>query len=384
MLLGHIAVSGGRMASSLFALQHGAGEPAVGVIVGLYSVLPVLFGLHFGHWCDRYGSRRVVRGGLLLILLGILLPAAWPALPAIYFGALSAGAGMTLVAVSIQHAAGAIPLASGHARVGVFGWLTLGHSASSVLGPMIAGLLVDGLGFRAAFGVLSMATFAALLTTRRMPRALRASAEPAAPAARAGWRGLLAEPDLRRIYWVTTANAIAWDAFSFLGPVLGHRAQMSATGIGTMMACFAVGTFAIRLAVSSLGHRFSEWQMLGLALALVSVVWLLFPFAPAGPALFVLPFLLGCGVGCGQPNVLSLLHRHAPPGRSGEAIGLRSFFGNASGLAVPLVFGASTAVAGVWPICWLIAAGAGSAAALARGMKTDAPAKTGSDGRVGG
>lgn len=384
MLLGHVAVSGGRMASSLFALQQGAGEPAVGVIVGLYSVLPVLFGLHFGRWCDLYGSRRVARGGLLLILLGILLPAAWPALTAIYLGALSAGAGMTLLAVSIQNAAGAIPLPAGHARVGVFGWLTLGHSASSVLGPMIAGVMVDGIGFRAAFGMLSAATLAALVISRRVPRVPQAPSALAAPRAHLGWRGLLAEPGLRRIYWVTTANAIAWDAFSFLGPVLGHRAQMSATGIGTMIASFAVGTFAIRLLVSSLGHRFTEWRMLGMALALVSAVWLAFPFAPAGPALFVLPFLLGCGVGCGQPNVLSLLHRYAPPGRSGEAIGLRSFFGNASGLAVPLVFGATTLVAGVWPICWLIAAGAGSAAAIARGMDSNAPAKTGRERRGGG
>jgi len=82
--------------------------------------------------------------------------------------------------------------------------------------------------------------------------------------------------------------------------------------------------------------------------------------------LFVLAFALGAGVGCGQPNVLSLLHHHAPAGRVGEAIGLRSVFGNLSGVAVPWGFGLTVAALGPWPVCWAIALAAGYASRRAR------------------
>src|SRR5439155_1508707 len=66
-------------------------------------------------------------------------------------------------------------------------------------------------------------------------------------------------------------------------------------------------------------------------------------------------FILGAAVGCSQPNMLSLLHALAPPGRGAEAVGLRASFGNASGVFVPFVFGATAASLGVVPVFWAVA-----------------------------
>ncbi|GAA5184717.1 hypothetical protein GCM10025771_39410 [Niveibacterium umoris] len=365
MLFGHIAVAGGRVTASLFLLRHGYGEAAVGVLIALYSVLSVAFGMHFGRWSDRYGPQPVIRGGLAAILLGILLPAAWPALPAMMVGGVLCGTGITIVSVAIQHAVGNLPVASPTQRVALFAWLTLGHSTSSVIGPFIAGTVIDTAGFRAAFAVLCGGTLLALLlSTQLRGDAVAADPQAATSTTKAGWRGLLQSPTLRRVYLLTTINAIAWDAFTFFGPVLGHRAALSATAIGTVMSAFALGTLAIRLVVSAAGHRFSEWRMLAAALALEALVWSAFTVARGASALMALAFLLGCGVGCGQPNVLSLLHRHAPQGRAGEAIGLRSLLGNVSGLGVPLLFSATVALAGVWPVCAAIALAAGVASVV--------------------
>ncbi|WP_374398600.1 MFS transporter [Niveibacterium sp.] len=366
MLFGHIAVSGGRVASSVFVLQSGAGESAVGLLIGLYSVVSVLLGLQFGRWSDRFGPRRVVTGGVLSILVGILLPVCWPALPSMLAGAVFCGTGVTVASVAIQHAVGALPIETTQQRVALFGWLTLGHSTSSVLGPFIAGAMIDAAGFRAAFAALCVGTLLALVLTRKVADTHGDEVAPTPSRHARGWRGLLADPSLRMIYLLTSANAVAWDAFTFLGPVLGHRAALSATAIGTMMSCFALGTFAVRAVIPWVAHRLGEWRMLAAALTLIACVWALLPFARAGVPLFLLAFLLGSGVGCGQPNVLSLLHRFAPAGRVGEAIGLRSLFGNLSGVGVPWLFGATAAVAGLWPVCWLIAGAAAFASTRAR------------------
>lgn len=354
LLLGHIAVSGGRVVATLFALGGGAGDGAAGLIIGLYAILPALFSLAFGRWIDRFGPRRICLLGLVLIEVGILAPALLPVLPVIYLSALLCGSGITLATVAVQFAVGNLPVGSEAERVGLFGWMTLGFSASAVIGPFLAGSAIDLAGHRAAFAVLALACSGTLVLARRLPRdEAPARARVLAPS---GWRALLADSGLRRIYIVTAANAVAWDSFTFLGPVLGHHAALSATAIGAMMSSFALGTFAVRLAIPVIAHRCGQWAMLAASLLVVGSVYLILPFAAWRFALFALAFVLGAGVGSGQPNVLALLHRHAPAGRVGEAIGLRSLFGNLSGAGVPWIFGLSAASLGLLPVCWLIAA----------------------------
>ena len=50
-------------------------------------------------------------------------------------------------------------------------------------------------------------------------------------------------------------------------------------------------------------------------------------------------FLLGMGVGAGQPMSMSLIYALAPPGRSSEAAGLRVMVNNVAHLFIPLFFG---------------------------------------------
>ena len=50
-------------------------------------------------------------------------------------------------------------------------------------------------------------------------------------------------------------------------------------------------------------------------------------------------FVLGLGVGCAQPMMMSLLYALAPPNRLAEAFGLHKTLRNATHLVVPLVFG---------------------------------------------
>ena len=59
------------------------------------------------------------------------------------------------------------------------------------------------------------------------------------------------------------------------------------------------------------------------ALVIAGAVYLLFPFSHDARTLTVLSFCLGLGLGMSQPMVMSLLHSHAPPGRMGEAAGVR-------------------------------------------------------------
>jgi len=67
-------------------------------------------------------------------------------------------------------------------------------------------------------------------------------------------------------------------------------------------------------------------------------------------------FALGLGLGCAQPVIMSLLYDSSPPGRQGEAVGVRTTMLNASQTFIPLATGSLSAAAGVSPAFWLLAA----------------------------
>ena len=61
-------------------------------------------------------------------------------------------------------------------------------------------------------------------------------------------------------------------------------------------------------------------------------------------------FILGLGVGSGQPMSMSLIYALAPPGRSSEAAGLRVMVNNVAHLFIPLFFGSVGAAFGFVPV----------------------------------
>ena len=363
-LTGHMALSGGRLTGSLFVLSNGQPEAMVGLFMAMFSVIPVMTSLAIGRWVDRAGAARVMRVGIGLVLIGAWLPVAWLALPTMLVLAMTLGFGFNILSVAAQHSVGHLdPLATPAKRLAHFGWFALGHSASSALGPFIAGLLIDHLGFRAAFAALAMvssvAAFLVATRTRGLPGphpvavAPGVAGVPGVPAGgdvtarRPQVLDLLASGEMRRIYWVNMMTASGWDLFIVTLPVVGHRLGYSASVIGTVFSLFAVGTFLARAAMPWLSHRANEWQILRVSLAVMVLVFFALPWAVVAVVLMALGLVFGCAVGMSQPNVLSLLHAAAPAGRGGEAVGLRAVLSNGCSVVVPLAFGAAVGSAGI-------------------------------------
>ncbi|MBP8307628.1 MAG: MFS transporter [Burkholderiaceae bacterium] len=369
-LTGHMALSGGRLTGSLFVLANGQPEAMVGLFMAMYSVIPVMTSLAVGRWVDRAGSARVMRVGIGLVLVGAWLPVLWLTLPTMLVLAMTLGFGFNILSVAAQHSVGHLdPLATPARRLANFGWFALGHSASSALGPFIAGLLIDHLGFRAAFAALAMvSTVAAFLVatrTRGLPgprpspgtsghgigtvtvEEAGASGGRALAARRPQVLDLLASGEMRRIYWVNMMTASGWDLFIVTLPVVGHRLGYSASVIGTVFSLFAIGTFLARATMPWLSHRASEWQILRISLVVMVLVFFALPWAVVAVMLMALGLVFGCAVGMSQPNMLSLLHTAAPPGRGGEAVGLRAVLSNGCSVVVPLAFGAAVGSLGI-------------------------------------
>ncbi len=354
-VLGHVGFVGSRVTVSLYALHQQASPLTVGVLMSLYAVVPMLLAVAAGRLIDRVGALRPVAFASAALAAAILLPFAWPELPALYLAAVVIGTAFMVQHVALNHVVGA--LGTPAERAVNFSWFALGFSIGGFLGPLLAGFAIDGLGHRAAFLLLAALPAAglALLLWRRgaFPRGEAARSEP-------GERSvldLLREPRLRAAFVFSGLLAMGWDLYTFVIPIYGSRIGLSASTIGIVMGSFALATFSVRLGMPAIAARLREWTVLAAALAISGAAYSLFPFVAQVPLLMALSFLLGIGLGSGQPMIMSLLYAASPPGRQGEVVGVRSTTLNASHTFLPLAFGAlGTAAGGMGPVFWTMAA----------------------------
>jgi predicted MFS family arabinose efflux permease len=365
LVLVHLAFTGGRVSLTLYAITLHASTFVVGLQVSLLSILPMLLSVRLGRWIDRVGMKRPARIATTLTALGASLPMLWPSVPTLCVASMLLGSGFMLLHMTVYNEVGHSTTAP--QRVRAFTMLSLAFSVSTVLGPVIAGISIDALGHRATFGLLLVFPLLALATLMvlRIRLVPRSGLGGAANAGRL--MDLLRAPRMRAVFIISGLLSMSWDMFTFMVPVQGTRIGLSASTIGLIMGCFGVATFVVRLGMPVLQRRLDEWQTLCLSLGVTAVVYLLFPLFTSVPVLLALAFVIGLSLGCTQPMVMSLVHAVAPPGRSGEALGVRSTVMNASQVFLPLLFGGLGAAAGMVPAFWTLALILGGGTVFARG-----------------
>lgn len=357
--LAHVVFTGSRVTASLYALAHGASTFTVGVIIALFALVPMLSAVRAGRWLDAVGPRKPLAAAAALLLAGAALPAAFPYpvadLGPLLVGVALIGTGAMLAQITVQDLVGRA--AAPHERTVAFSWLALGVSVSSFTGPVAAGFVIDHFGHRIAFATFWLVALALAVLLAGLWRALPPPAgRRAAPAGERPFFDLLRHRPVRRVLIATALISMAWDLQTFMVPVHGTRAGLSASQIGLVLGSFAVATFAIRAAMPWLARTYREWQVLTFTLSTAAVAFALMPLFDTLLPLAACAALLGLGLGAAQPNVMSLLHARSPAGRVGEALGLRTTIMNASHVVLPLVFGAAGSVIGAGAVFWIMSA----------------------------
>jgi MFS family permease len=355
VILSHVSFVGSRMATTLFAIELGASPFTVGVLVALFAAVPMLLSVNAGRLVDRRGPRRPILLALAAQTAGVVLPYAWPSLPALYFSSTLIGTAFLYTHVSINAVVGAV--GRPEERAVNFSWLALGFSTSGTIGPLVTGFAIDGLGHARAFVALALLPALALgLLWRHRGPVPRQAGRAAAGERRV--LDLFRIASLRHALIVGTVLAMGWDLYTFLIPLYGSSIGMSASTIGLVMSTFAAATFAVRLAMPMLARRLREWQVITASLAISGAAYLAFPFFTGVAMLMALSFVLGIGLGCAQPMLLAILYSAAPEGRQGEVVGVRTLMQNASSTSIPLASGALSAALGSMTPVFLLLAGA--------------------------
>jgi len=335
--LSHSGFGGSRVALSLYALDQGASQFTIGVLMALYAIVPLFVAVHVGRMADRMGPRIPMLIGTGGVTLGLLLPPLFPGIGTLYVTALVLGSTFHFFFITVQGIAGGIGGSEHRARN--FALVGMGFSAAGFIGPFLAGVAIDHLGHLPAFLILSVFPLVPLAMLAFMPGFLPKARKRTGAALPRTALDLWRIGGLRKTFIASGIISSAWDLFQFYFPVYGHSVGLSASAIGAVLGVFALATFTIRIALPPLAKRYTEAQILTSGIFTAAAAFVLFPLTESAYVLAAIAFLLGLGVGCGQPMSMSLIYALAPPGRAAECAGLRVTVNNFMHLVIPLAFG---------------------------------------------
>ncbi|MCX7158780.1 MAG: MFS transporter, partial [Proteobacteria bacterium] len=248
-ILAHIAFTSSRMTVSLYALKLEASPFTIGVLMSLYALLPMLLSVSAGRLIDRIGPRLPLLWGNGMLFAGVILPFIFPGLPTLFVAATLIGSGFMLVALAVSF------------------W--------------------------------------------RRGDLVRHATPKQRPAGHSVM-DLVRDRKLRSVLIVSGMLSMGWDLFTFVMPIHCAQIGLTATTTGIIMGAFGAATFVVRLGMPALSRRVREWHVITTAFVISGATYLMFPFVTNATLMMGLAFLLGLGLGCSQPMVMSLLYAASP------------------------------------------------------------------------
>jgi MFS family permease len=361
MLLGFSSIGSARIAFSLYALELGASASAVGVLVGLLYLFPLLISWPVGRYADRTGSRGLLLAGAACGAVAMLIPYFVRELPALYAASVLMGIAFTLYNVLLPNIVGLV--SAPHERARNFSNASLVGSITMFAGPLMAGIAID---------LTSHATACLLLVTLSAGAALSLviwggmlPGGSRRTEATGGIRDAVADPAMVRALATSSLVQVGQDLYQFYIPVYGYGIGLPASAIGGLLAAMAAAAFVARLFLPRLVARFGDERVLAFSFYVSALAFAAAPLFESVALLGVVSSLFGLGMGCGQPITTLQIFSRSAAGRSGEMLGLRQSVNNALRVTGPTVFGYVATLFGLPPVFWMSAVMMGGGGLLA-------------------
>jgi predicted MFS family arabinose efflux permease len=357
-----MAMTGMRMAAPLLALRQGHSALAVGMLLALFSLTQVFLAIPAGRYADRHGLKRSVALAVLFAVVGAALAAAMPVFEVLCLSALLMGGATGAASIALQRQVGRAARNALELKR-AFSWLAIGPAASNFIGPVAVGLMIDHVGFRAAFCMLALFPTLTWFWIRNAVELPSVAAQPGTAASQV--LALLREPRMRQLLLVNWLLSSCWDVHTFVVPVLGHERDFSASVIGGILGAFAIAAACIRVVMPLLANHLREWVVLTTSMLVTACMFAIYPAMHSPWTMGLCSVMLGFALGAVQPMIMSTLHQITPHAQHGQAMGLRLMSINLSSVLMPLLFGTAGAIVGVSVVFWTVGFSVGLGSRLA-------------------
>ncbi|MGW6062541.1 MFS transporter [Streptomyces sp. NPDC055189] len=341
------AVSMARPAVSYRALSLGADERAIGVIAGVYALLPLFAAVPLGRRTDHGRCAPLLPVGVVLIAGGCALSGTAGSL-----GALAAWSGV----MGLGHLCFVIGAQSIVARQSApdeqdrnFGHFTIGASLGQLVGPIAAGSLIGGdMGRTSAFALVVSGVVAAVsLTSLWRIEHVRAAGAPSKRGDKVPVLGILRTRGVPAGIFISLAVLSATDILTAYLPVVGEHRGIAPATVGVLLSLRAAATIACRLVMTPLINLLGRTVLIVVTCLLAAVLCAGVALPVPVWGLGVMLVLLGFCLGVGQPLSMTTVVQAAPDGARSTALALRLTGNRLGQVAAPAGAGLIAGVAGV-------------------------------------
>ncbi|RRR68115.1 MFS transporter [Streptomyces sp. RP5T] len=342
------AVSMARPAVSYRALALGADERAIGVIAGVYALLPLFAAVPLGRRTDHGRCAPLLPVGVVLISGGCALSGIADSLwaMAVWSGVMGLGHLCFVIGAQSLVARQSAP----HEQDRNFGHFTIGASLGQLVGPVAAGALIGGpdMAGTSALALLVSGAGAAVAFTSlwRIEHRDTGAKSRTGQADRIPVGRIFRTRGVPGGIFVSLSVLSATDILTAYLPVVGEHRGIAPSVIGLLLSLRAAATIACRLVLTPL------LRLLGRA-SLLTVTCLLAALLCAGIALpvpvwalAVILALLGFCLGVGQPLSMTTVVQAAPEGARSTALALRLTGNRLGQVAAPATAGLVAGLAG--------------------------------------
>ncbi|MEU3956800.1 MFS transporter [Streptomyces achromogenes] len=342
------AVSMARPAVSYRALALGADERAVGVIAGVYALLPLFAAVPLGRRTDHGRCAPLLPAGVVLIAGGCALSGLAGSLWAMALWSGVMGLGHLCFVIGAQSLVARQSAPREQDRN--FGHFTIGASLGQLVGPLAAGALVGGpdLAHSSALALVTAGAGAAVAFTALWRIEDRTAGPARAPrGARVPVAAILRARGVPAGMLISLSVLSATDILTAYLPVVGEHRGIAPAVIGVLLALRAGATIACRLVLTPLLRLLGRTALLTgtclLAALLCAGVALPVPVWALGVMLALLGFCLGVG----QPLSMTTVVQAAPEEARSTALALRLTGNRLGQVAAPAAAGLVAGLAGV-------------------------------------
>lgn len=355
-----------------YVISLGGTEIQASIALAAFSIFPTVLAILIGAFTDRWGTRRLlVTGALLMVIGGGLL--FIPALAAVIVSQVVIGLGTLACWVSLQTIA-TRPLHSDEsrdvrlARIATFSlFVAFGQST----GPAIGGVLQSLGGHALAFACYSLLALilggASLHVVPKLPPQPAEERRSLLRSYRDAF-SLLRNPTVLVAIMASFAALAIHDIRTGWQPILFAGSGLTPWQVGLILSTGALAGFAARPFFTHLLRWLGPSLMVGIMLAVGGLTSMAVVLAPGDMGVLLgIGALNGLAVGFLQPLSLSLLADEVSPERLGLASGMRSMGNQAALLASPAAFGVISAVSSLG-VAFVVVGGAAASAGLAGGL----------------
>ncbi|MFE0105036.1 MFS transporter [Streptomyces sp. NPDC059009] len=341
------AVSMARPAVSYRALALGADERAVGVIAGVYALLPLFAAVPLGRRTDHGRCAPLLPVGVVLIFGGCALSGTADSLAAMAAWSGVMGLGHLCFVIGAQSIVARQSAPAEQDRN--FGHFTIGASLGQLVGPIAAGALIGGdMARTSALALLVSAAVAAVSFTslwrieRRTEGGARRPEGGKVPVHR-----ILRARGVPAGIFISLAVLSATDILTAYLPVVGEHRGIAPSVIGLLLSLRAGATIACRLVMTPLINLLGRGALIVVTCALAALLCAGIALPVPVWALGLMLVLLGFCLGVGQPLSMTTVVQAAPPEARSTALALRLTGNRLGQVAAPASAGLIAGVAGV-------------------------------------